>query len=172
MVNRYTMNKDTYTTMMNWIKQRQSVVSAIRIGNKILTMLVYVSFIVFVGWMIATDNQGWIRVLLITGIPFVLLSAFRKILARKRPYEVYDSEPVIKRSKTGDSFPSRHIFSAFVIATTLGSINIYIGLALGIVGLLVAILRVVGGVHFISDVLAGMVIGVLSGIIGVVVIGI
>ena len=94
------------------------------------------------------------------------------MIGRKRPYEIYGTEPIIGREKTGDSFPSRHIFSAFIIATTMGYVNIYLGIAIGIIGFAVAILRVVGGVHFISDVAAGMIIGIVSAMIGVSIIGI
>lgn len=165
------MNKDTYTSMINWIKQQSGLALAIRTANKLLTAVVYVSFIIFVLWLII-NNGKWINVLIITGVPFVCLSVVRKMIGRKRPYEIYGIEPLIEREKKGDSFPSRHIFSAFVIATTMGFINIYLGIAIGIIGLLVAILRVIGGVHFISDVMAGMILGIAGAVIGVSIIGI
>ncbi|WP_200789018.1 phosphatase PAP2 family protein [Atopostipes suicloacalis] len=100
------------------------------------------------------------------GISFVFVSIFRHYVNAPRPYEVADIEPIIEKETTGNSFPSRHVFSIFVIATTLYFISKPLGILLMIAGVLLAILRVVGGVHFPRDVIAGAIIGIVSGVLG------
>ena len=66
----------------------------------------------------------------------------------------------------GHSFPSRHVFSVFVIAFTVGVHIHWAGIALGAVGLLISLIRVLAGIHFPRDVLAGMLSGIACGLIG------
>ena len=63
--------------------------------------------------------QELIIYLAIPGISFVAVSIFRKCYNAKRPYEIYDFKPLIPKDTIGKSFPSRHVFSIFVIGTTL-----------------------------------------------------
>ena len=75
-------------------------------------------------------------------------------------------EPIIKRKGTGKSFPSRHTFSIFVIAVTVFYFWPVAGIITGIAGAVLATVRVLGGVHFVRDVIAGAAIGIGCGLIG------
>jgi membrane-associated phospholipid phosphatase len=59
-------------------------------------------------------------------------------------------------------FPSRHALTSAVFATSLLGIARWLGLVAWVFALLVALARVYAGVHWPSDVLAGLVIGGLS----------
>ena len=102
------------------------------------------------------------------GISFVLLSVVRKLINRPRPYETFDVPSVIKKDKKGESFPSRHVFSATIIAMTflLMSPWSWLGVIFLFVSVMLAVVRVVSGVHFISDVIAGIVVAVLAAVVG------
>ena len=56
-----------------------------------------------------------VRALLVPGISFGAVSLFRWAFRAPRPYEVFETTPVIKKNTKGKSFPSRHVFSIFVI---------------------------------------------------------
>ena len=58
-----------------------------------------------------------------------------------------------------------HVFSAFVIGVTVIPINPIISVVCIICGVFIAITRVALGVHFIRDVIAGALIGIICGII-------
>lgn len=58
------------------------------------------------------------------------------------------------------SFPSGHTITAFAIALTLGAFYPDFQLALLLVAVSIAASRIILGMHFLSDVLAGSVIGV------------
>ena len=114
----------------------------------------------------------------VPGVSFVLVSIFRHLYNAPRPYEVSGSaqyatghaqdaaEPIIKRDGTGKSFPSRHVFSIFMIAVTAFQLRPAVGIIIGIAGVVLAYCRVKGGVHFTRDVVAGAIIGIGLGIIG------
>ena len=66
----------------------------------------------------------------------------------------------------GKSFPSRHVFSIFVIAVTVFWVWPLPGILVGIAGAILSWCRVAGGVHFPRDVIAGALIGIGCGVIG------
>lgn len=107
------------------------------------------------------------KLILITGVPFLLVTLLRKILDLPRPYEVYDFYETAPKEKRGQSFPSRHVFSITLIGTVACFVYPWLGAALLAVGVIMATARVLLGIHFIRDVIAGALIGALSGVIGV-----
>ena len=111
------------------------------------------------------------RALLVPGVRFVLLSVFRNVVNRPRPYEAFELPPVIKKDTKGHSFPSRHVFSATIIAMTfiLHSPWSWLGLIFLAIALLLAVVRVVSGVHYISDVVAGIIVAVVAAVLGYIV---
>src|SRR5699024_10671091 len=106
------------------------------------------------------------RALLAPAISFVFVSMIRHYIDAPRPYEVKEIDPIIKKETKGNSFPSRHVFAAFVIATTLYFISKHLAILLMIAVFLLAVLRVLGGVHFPRDVIVGAIIGIVSGVLG------
>ena len=97
---------------------------------------------------------------------YAAVSIFRALLNAPRPYELYDFYTVPPKNKKGSSFPSRHTYSAFVIATLAHLINPFISVALYALGAVIAIARVLLGIHFIRDVAAGAILGILAGVMG------
>ena len=83
-----------------------------------------------------------------------------------RPYEKFDMPPVIEKDTKGKSFPSRHVFSVFIIAFTIFVSHTGAGIMIALIGVAIAIIRVVGGVHEPRDVIAGAIAGIVAGIVG------
>lgn len=160
------MTKDTYEKITSFFKNRSQDVEIIKVINKVLTLSVYLVYPVFVAILIFYHDVRYWKVLFIPGISFVLVSLFRKYVNAPRPYEVLDINPIIKKDTKGQSFPSRHVFSVFIIAMSFCYVSIPIGVALMIIGILLGVIRVVGGVHFPKDVIAGAVVGILFGVVG------
>lgn len=134
--------------------------------NKVITRTFYLLFPIFLSlvWL----RNGWFvlfTTVLIMGGGFFLLSLSRRLYNRPRPYQTWDIQPLIKKDSLGKSFPSRHVFSATVIAMLALMINPCLGGTMLFLAAILAILRVLGGVHYPSDVLAGYVIGILVGLL-------
>ena len=91
---------------------------------------------------------------------FLVVTVFRKIVNRPRPYEAMNIEPLIGH-KHGESFPSRHTVSAVIIALVCFHVNIYLGIFALILSMIMSICRILAGVHFISDVLVSVIIATL-----------
>ena len=106
------------------------------------------------------------RSVLVPGVSFLMLSAYRNIRNEKRPYEVLDIQPLIPRDRPGKSFPSRHVFSAFVIAMTFLWLKPPLGILFLLTGTGMGLCRVIGGVHWPRDAAAGAAVGIVCGLAG------
>lgn len=134
--------------------------------NRIVTAMVYLLYPALLVLLYLNKNDGLLPAIVIPGISFLLLSIFRDRINKPRPYEVFDLPPVIRKKTRGHSFPSRHIFCMFLIAVTMFYFYPLPGILIGLVGAALAVNRVIGGVHFVRDVIAGALCGIGCGILG------
>ena len=66
----------------------------------------------------------FLKTLIFSAVAFILVTLVRRFIRAKRPYELYSFYKEKPRGKKGDSFPSRHVFSAFLIATLFYSFSL------------------------------------------------
>lgn len=105
------------------------------------------------------------RVILVPLFSFIIVTIIRKWINAPRPYTTYSIEPLIIKQTVGNSFPSRHVFSISIIAMAWFWVDWRMGILLWCMTLILAVLRVIAGVHYIRDVLASMLISLCIGII-------
>ncbi len=101
-------------------------------------------------------------------VGYVAVTVARRLVNAKRPYEVYDFYEVKPKDKSGEGFPSRHCYSAFSISTLAWLVHPAAFAALTLLSILIAVTRVLLGIHFIRDVAVGAACGVIFGVLGVV----
>lgn len=160
------LNEQLYEKITSPIRNKHNGEKILKQINKFSTLTVYFTYPLFLFLLAYKRDIRFWKLVIIPGVSFVLVSLFRGHINFARPYEVLDIDPIIKKDTRGKSFPSRHVFSVFIIAMTLYYISIPVSISLMAIGVIVAIVRVVGGVHFPRDVVAGAVTGVLCAIIG------
>lgn len=141
---------------------------ALTVANRVTTMTFYVLYPILLIMLAIQWNPLFIPCLVTPAITFVGLSTFRKKINAPRPYEVLDIDPIIKKDTHGKSFPSRHVFSAFVITMCWLAYSPVIGGLLLALGVFVGAIRVAGGVHFPKDVIGGALMGMACGFVGVI----
>lgn len=120
--------------------------------------------------LLAFLEGAYIDTLILGGsamVGFVFVTVLRAILNKPRPYEVYDFYAVNPSEREGKSFPSRHCFSAFVIATLSIPLSPLSAVAVFLMAFIIALCRVLTGIHFIRDALVGAIIGILFGVLGI-----
>jgi undecaprenyl-diphosphatase len=85
------------------------------------------------------------------------------VIRRRRPEGRWGS---IYRNSDPHSFPSGHAARAFLIAVLAAGLGpAWAAIALWLWAPLVSIARVAMGVHYLSDVVAGLIVGILSGLL-------
>lgn len=132
-------------------------------ANKGIVWVFYAAYVGLLVWACVADV--W-KVLPLVGVPavgFALVSVVRARVNAPRPYENGGPAPRIERDGEGKSFPSRHAFSAFAIATCWFAACAPVAAVLLVAAVALAALRVAGGVHFPRDVVAGAVCGIAVG---------
>lgn len=103
-------------------------------------------------------------ILFLSGFISWLVAGFIKNTLRiKRPFLTENISPLFKES--GFSFPSEHtaVFMGITIAMFL--INKWVGFLFLIITFLIGISRMIIGVHYPSDIIGGMFVGMVIGLI-------
>ncbi len=90
-----------------------------------------------------------------------IASLIRHFWHRARPFSALNIPHLVADSAY--SFPSGHTIFMFALATVILHFNKKFGWALMATGLLIGAARVAAGVHYPSDILGGIVLGILTG---------
>lgn len=160
------MTKEQYEKITQPLRENPTKAKQAAAVNRILTLSVFFLYPVYICWLFFTKNPQLIRAAIVPAVSFVLLTIIRAKINAKRPYEKFGLPPVIDKKTKGNSFPSRHVFSVFIIAVTVFYHFQPAGILLGVIGIGLGIVRVCTGVHEPRDVAAGAAAGILCGIIG------
>lgn len=116
-------------------------------------------------WWLGAEEWKHLSLILIIAILLTALVVFivKLLVRRKRPEGEWGK---FYRQTDPHSFPSGHSVRAMMLAVlVLGLGPLWLGLLLLPWAVLVGLARVAMGVHYLSDVLAGMVLGLLIGVI-------
>ena len=95
---------------------------------------------------------------------FILIKTTKYTIGRERPFATYNFlEKLV--SAESPSFPSGHTFEAFALATALILLfrNSRVNFIILLWAIMVGFSRIVLGVHYLSDVLGGLVFGIITG---------
>ncbi len=92
----------------------------------------------------------------------------KHIVARVRPSEKIPDEEMLVKKPRFYSFPSGHSASSFsVVGTACLLCPVYMTVVFGVIALCIAFSRIYLRVHYLSDVIAGIVLGFLLGMVSV-----
>lgn len=157
------MKQETYLKLY---RRAAKAAPALEWTNRLITWGVYAWFTGWMIWLFLFYRHAFWPAFFTMGVSFVLVSVFRRIFNAPRPYEVFSVPPLMRKDTHGQSFPSRHVFSIFIIAAVTYWLYPLPGAILFAAGVVLAFVRVVTGVHFLRDVAAGAVCGLVMGFAG------
>lgn len=162
------MTKENYLKLTEPFRIDKEMAKSLHKANKVITVLVFCLYPLLLLYDLYMKDQALLRAILVPLDGFIIVTVFRYLVNRPRPYEYFGIEPVIKKDTKGKSFPSRHVFSATIIAMTflLCSPWANIGWFLLVLSVFLGAVRVLSGVHYVSDVVVGFGLGVLAGVLG------
>lgn len=157
------ISTETYKSIVGFFKRNKPCNTVLKLCYNFLPFIMFVSYGILIVFMFFSDIKIFARITLSPLAVFAIVTFFRKIFNRPRPYEKFATPSVFGKDKSGESMPSRHTACAFIIAMAFMYVSIPLGIAYLIISLFIMVSRVLSGVHFISDVLAGMAISLLYG---------
>lgn len=153
-----------YQQLTDPFRSRPRIVKGMAYFNRGMTVFMPLVYgLVLIDAFLMESWKGLLACFLLPAIGFGLLSAIRKWLNQARPYEKWSIQPLLAKDTSGKSMPSRHVFSATVISMCL----LYFFWLTGLICLLLsaglALVRVIGGVHYPKDVVIGYLCGICWG---------
>ena len=162
----YSFYKKLYEPQAAFFKKHSWARTALKIGNYFCTGLPAIAYFSLLASQVV--NKAWYALISSVCIPlacFLFVTLFRAFIHRKRPYDSQGAaiEPVFLKENKADSFPSRHVASATVIAMAYAYYCFPLGIGLFLVTTLLAYARFVSGFHYPTDLLCGGAIGALFG---------
>ena len=157
-----------------WYEKRKSsllrhpqLLQLMRVFNRTMTVLMPLAYFTLLGTNYINKGLGQdlYAYILVPAFGFILLTLVRKWINQPRPYETWEIVPLLDKDSSGNSMPSRHVFSATIISMACLHANLLVGLVLLVLSVLLGLVRVLGGVHYPKDVLVGYACGLLLGIL-------
>ena len=162
--------------LLRSIYEKKRLSLALYVYSTAFSTAVALLFIGYIGFLAFEWEYLEILKLVITaGVPFFLVGLVRRIIGAKRPFEVYDfytESPkrgafgIGRERSASASFPSRHAYSAFVVSVSIVFVSVPVGAVLLILSVLMCVARVLLGIHFVRDVVAGALIGSAAAVLG------
>lgn len=153
------MNEQRYRAVIGWFQAHPAARRGLYLISRGAVAAVYLLYGLLLLWCAAWHRDRLLPALLIPAAAFWLGSALRAKIDRPRPYTALGYRPLFPKAEKGRSMPSRHCFSAAAIAVAAWHCSLPLGVVLAVLALLIAASRVITGVHYISDVLAGLAFG-------------
>ncbi|MBQ5399295.1 MAG: phosphatase PAP2 family protein [Ruminococcus sp.] len=109
--------------------------------------------------------QDFTKAVAIPLLTLIIATILRKLINAPRPYEKYSFSPLAHKDTRGQSFPSRHSASVFIISMTFLYFNPFLGAVCFFIGIIMVSTRVLVGVHFIKDIVAGALLSTAMGML-------
>lgn len=118
-------------------------------------------------WFQAKDLIRARKAALMAAIAFIisrgiLTTLFRIIWTRDRPFISHTVQQIIEKNNEG-SFPSGHASAMFAIAMAIYMYDKKLGALFFVLAALTGVSRVIVGVHYPSDIIAGALLGIIAG---------
>ena len=159
--------QEWYGHMAANIKNKPFLLSLLRTFNRFMTVVMPMIYLTLLATTYLQQEFGK-QVLMYVFVPatgFVILSFLRKKINSPRPYEVWEIVPLLDRDSSGQSMPSRHVFSATIISMACLHASLSLGVILLVLSALLGLVRVSGGVHYPMDVVVGYICGLAWGVL-------
>lgn len=139
----------------------KSIYSLLNIAITGITVIIYVICISFL--FRQGDYLPLTKAIVVPLFGYIVCTVLRAVINAPRPYEKDGVENLLNKKTTGKSFPSRHVFSIFVIAMTSFYYIPIFGIILFVLGVMLAALRVLSHVHYVRDVVCGAILAIAIG---------
>ena len=153
-----------YQQLTGRVRESGAACLLLRTAGKTATGIMYLAYpILLILLGIRGDHRILLWTIFVPAAAFAVLTAVRAKINRPRPYETWDIDPLIHKDTKGNSMPSRHVFSSAVISMAWLRILPPVGAALLVISAAAALIRVIGGVHYPSDVMIGFLAGAAAG---------
>ena len=154
------------------VRERRRLTAALQLISHVTVLFSVALYVLLVYKTFSLAPVMGIKTLAVSATAFFAVSLARMLIDAPRPYEVYDCFDTPPKNKKGRSFPGRHAFSVFCVATLAFPLFPILSAVVAFFGVLLSVSRVLLGIHFVRDVVCGSALGIISGAVGILTAGI
>lgn len=160
------MSETQYTALLKFCRDTPSRERALFLICKLSPFVMFLIYASTALRLILLQDPRILQFLLVPLSGLAVVSLLRNHVNLPRPYEQFKFTPLLPAKSVGHSFPSRHTTSAFLTAMSLLWLSVSFGIYALCLASLIGVSRVLSGMHFPRDVLAGMTFAVVWCCIG------
>ena len=162
--------KTLYEKNAAFYEHRPKAKKALIYLNIALPALYLVTYTALLVYAVFTDfpAREFIGILFVPAVCLLSVMLLRLLIDRPRPYSEKGANitPILqKKSKDKESFPSRHLASAVVIAITILPYLAWAGICLLVFSLALGYIRFALGLHYPSDLFGGALLGAICSLL-------
>lgn len=96
-----------YINMVSFFKRNKLCNAILKFCYDFLPFVMFLSYGVLAVFMLFSDAKTFARITLSPMTVFAIITVFRKIFNRARPYEKFAAPSVFGKDKSGESMPDR-----------------------------------------------------------------
>ena len=133
------ISTETYKSIVGFFKRNKPCNTVLKLCYNFLPLIMFASYGILIVFMFFSDIKIFARITLSPLTVFAIVTFFRKIFNRPRPYEKFATTSVFGKNKKGESMPSRHTACAFIIAMAFMYVSIPLGIAYLIISTLITV---------------------------------
>jgi membrane-associated phospholipid phosphatase len=151
----------TLATRLNAIGRQSIVARRLAVGSA--SGLAGVEVMLMGALFVGGRPRSAARMLAAVGLVYAASELLGRLWPRQRPFAEHSAITGLLPHSAERSFPSRHVASGLAMAAIGRRAHPLLGLSMSCVAWLLGVSRVVTGLHYPSDVLAGAVLGLAVG---------
>lgn len=129
-----------------------------------MAVILFVSITVFPATGVQHALRGLIVAVTAAVAAKLVIDPIARGVGRSRPFVRMSFEPLVHKDPYDPSFPSNHAGGAFALAVALGVYFPDWAIASWALAIVLSVARVFTGVHYVTDIVAGAVIGAVSAV--------
>lgn len=150
--------------------QKISTASSLAIGISVFLAkwLIFALGAIVAWYLVSRDRvkrEIAIQAALATGFALIIVSVISHFVGRLRPFLASSAVHLLVSPPLKSSFPSGHTSAAFAMAFVLMMIGPRVGVVAFVCASLIALGRMAVGVHYPTDIVAGVLVGLLSAVV-------
>lgn len=163
------MNESIFSYISHFAEGHQVIASLAPFFADTLPIILVVCFVVFL--LVHNheeEGKGLHSVVTLfsaAGVGFGFSEFLKTTFSTPRPFVTLDITPLVSSAGAYSSFPSGHVLFFATIATVMWFYHKGVSVLLFLSAILIGLARIAAGIHWPFDVLGGLIIGVVIGVI-------
>ena len=147
-----------YVGINRFMYKHPFIKSCVHFTSLFCPWMVAIFYSLFLLKIVIESPNGFFYLFIKPMTVLICTALLRIFINRPRPYEKYSIKPIGDKRQSGHSFPSIHASLTLSIALTVIKTGPNMGLLLSALAITITCTRLLTGVHYLTDILASILI--------------